>query len=351
MRVLFNLLDAEVGGGQQVALGVAEALTERGHAIGVVVPAPGPATDRFAALGAEVHRAALVALRRPGVVRGARLARRYDVVYSHTSVPGEILAGAAATLARRSHVVHRHVYPHFSPRRSVRAVQRRLYRSALGRARVIAVADHVADTLVPVGVRRERVEVIPNGVFVPAQPPPRPPGGRPRVGLLGRLDPQKGADVFVRAVDGLDAELVLGTPVATGAYAEQVVAAAREAGIAVAVPAGPELLRDLDLVVIPSLWEGHPLVLLEAMALGKAIVASAIPGIRETVEPHNAAILVPAGDAGALTSALRGLVGDPERRAALGSRAREVAVSRYSLADVNARIIAVLEQVSARGRA
>ena len=48
MKVLFNLLDAGIGGGQQVALGVAEELVRRGHRVGVVVPRTGPAAERFA---------------------------------------------------------------------------------------------------------------------------------------------------------------------------------------------------------------------------------------------------------------------------------------------------------------
>src|SRR4051795_5715115 len=75
MRVLFNLLDAGVGGGQQVAFDIASELVRRGHSVGVVVPATGPATSRFAELGASTHTAHLVSLRRPGVIAGARIAR------------------------------------------------------------------------------------------------------------------------------------------------------------------------------------------------------------------------------------------------------------------------------------
>lgn len=347
MNILFNLLDAGVGGGQRVAIGIAEELVARGHRIGVAAPAPGPATERLERLGAAVHVVSLVSLRRPGLVRGALVARRYDVVYSHTSVPGEILAGAAAAAARRPHVVHRHIHPHFSPRRGIRAAQRALYPLLLRRASVVAVAEHVASSLIQAGVPRERIEVIGNGVVIPEDAVPAGADGRLRVGLLGRLDPQKGVDVFIRAVEGLEAEAVVGAPVEGGAYADEVVAGARGAGVAVAIPPPADFLRTLDVVVIPSRWEGHPLVLLEAMALGKAIVASAIPGIREVVEPDGAAVLVPAGDERALAAALRDLVADPERRAELGARARQVAVERYSLADVHKRMIAVLERAAA----
>jgi glycosyltransferase involved in cell wall biosynthesis len=346
VRVLFNLLDAGVGGGQQVALGVAGELVRRGHSIGVVVPQLGPATDRFSELGARTHTASLVSLRRPGVIHGARIASQYDLVYSHTSVPGEILAGIAAGFARRPHAVHRHIYPHFSPRASLRAFQRGLYQAVVRRARIIAVADHVADAVIRVGIPRNRIEVIPNGVVIPAEPLLPPAGAGPvRIGLLGRLDPQKGADVFVEAARrmGGGAELVLGAPGAHDRYAEELLAAARAANVGIVIPAGSEFLRGLDVVVLPSRYEGHPLVLLEAMALGKPVVATRIPGIREVVESGRTGVLVPPGDADALVATLRSLVEDPEFRASLGARARESVKSRYALADVHDRIVTFLE--------
>jgi glycosyltransferase involved in cell wall biosynthesis len=349
LKVLFNLLDAGVGGGQQVALGIARELVQRGHSVGVVVPDLGPATDRFVELGAHAHTARLVSLRRPGVVGGARIARAYDLVYSHTSVPGEILAGGAAAMARRPHAVHRHIYPHFSPRAVVRAVQRGLYRAVVGRAQIVAVAEHVADAVVAAGIPRDRIEVIPNGVVVPADPaPPHAGDGPVRVGLLGRLDPQKGADVFVEAARKLvgDAELVLGAPSARDRYAQELLAGARAASVDVVIPAGPEFLRSVDVVVLASRYEGHPLVLLEAMALGKPVVATRIPGINEVVESGRTGVLVPPEDADALAATVRSLVESPELRASLGARARELVASRYALADVHDRIVKFLEETA-----
>jgi glycosyltransferase involved in cell wall biosynthesis len=350
VRVLFNLLDAHVGGGQEVALGIAGELVRRGHSVGVVVPEPGPATARFEAFGAVTHTANLISLRRPGVIRGARIARAYDIVYSHTSAPGEILGGVAAALARRPHAVHRHVYPHFSPHAPVRGVQRALYGAVVRRAHIVAVAEHVADTMVDAGVPRERIEVIPNGVVIPADPASMRAGDGPvRVGLLARLDPQKGGDLFVAAAPAIGgaAELFLGAPSARGRYAEELLAAAAAAHVRVVIPAGPEFLRDVDVVVLPSRYEGHPLTLLEAMALGKPVVATAIPGIREVVEPEAAGLLVAPDDADALATAVRRLVADADLRARLGARGREVIASRFTLEPVHERLVAFLEEVAA----
>ena len=350
MRVLFNLLDAGVGGGQHVALDIGAELIRRGHEVGVVAPAEGRTTERFAALGARTHTADLVTLRRPGLLHGARIARGYDLVYSHTSVPCEILGGVAAALARRPHAVHRHVYPHFSPRAPIRALQRLLYRAVDRRARTVAVAEHVAAAMVEVGVPRDRIEVIPNGVDVPVEAaPPRSGDGPVRVGLLGRLDPQKGADIFVEAarhaVDG--AQFVLGAPGVQDAFGEELLAAAHAANVEAVIPAGREFLESVDVVVLPSRYEGHPLTLLEAMALGKPVVATAIPGIREVVEPAGAGVLIPSEDSGALAAAVRRLVDDPGLRADLGTRGRKVVTSRYTVTQMHDRIVTFLENAAA----
>jgi glycosyltransferase involved in cell wall biosynthesis len=353
MKALFNLLDAGVGGGQHVALDIAGELVRQGHGVGVVVPAEGPTTTRFAELGGGVHTANLVSLRRPGVLRGALIARAYDVVYSHTSVPGEILGGTAAALACRPHVVHRHVYPHFSPRTRVRSLQLVLYRAVDRRARTIAVAQHVADAMVDAGIPRERIEVIPNGVPIPTEAAPAPTGnGILRIGLLGRLDPQKGADVFLdaAALVGGGAEFALGAPEVHDRYGEDILAAARAANVDTVIPAGRDFLRSVDVVAIPSRYEGHPLTLLEAMSLGKPIVASAIPGIREVLEPEGAGLLVPPEDTEALAAALRRLIDEDDLRTRLGKRAREVAASQYTLAHMHDRVIRFLED-AASGRA
>ena len=100
--------------------------------------------------------------------------------------------------------------------------------------------------------------------------------------------------------------------------------------------------------MIPSSYEGSPLVLFEAMAAGRAVIASDIPGIREALEPESAGVLVPPRDPDALTGAIEALTADPDRRAELGRKAREVAASRYNLTAMLDRTLAILD-AAARG--
>ena len=357
MRVAFNLLDASVGGGQRMAAGIAKSLVEQSHEIGVAVPAGGPALAWFEDLGAPVHIVDLQSLRRPrGAVAAAEVFRGYDVVYSHTSVPGEILSITAARRARRPHIAHRHVYPHFSPSWPAAAFQRFLYARTARRSRMIAVGAHVAETAVAAGVPSDRIEVIPNGVVLPVDPPATRTSPPVRFGVLARLDPQKGIDLFLRAaresnLDASEAAFAVGTPEAENELQRRLLDDVRAAGITADSPAeGRAFLSSLDVLVMPSRnFEGLPLTLLEALALGKPVIATEIPGIREVLGGTDAGILVPPEDVDALAAAMRSLAGNPGARGRLGAGARALAEERYELRDMHLRVIAALERATSAG--
>jgi glycosyltransferase involved in cell wall biosynthesis len=351
VRILFSLLDAGLGGGQQVAAWLAEAAVGRGHAVGLLVPEPGPTQARFAALRAQTHLARLLRLRDPrDVSDAARVLRDYDVLWSHTAIGGQLLGDLAARWARRPHVIHQHTYPQFASREPEATMQRLLARTFLDQRRFIAVAPHVRDGLVASGIRPDRIEVVPNGVPLAPAAPPR--GGSPiRVGLLGRFDPGKGMLEFVEGVRtaGLTPEQATFTiGGSSGPFASYEAVArdrAAEAGIAIEEPGtdGTGFLARQDVVVVPSRYEGSPLALLEAMALGKAIVASDIPGVTSITGPDGPAVLVPLADTIALADALRDLVHDPSRQLALGRAARELVADRFKLETMTDRALDFLE--------
>jgi len=90
----------------------------------------------------------------------------------------------------------------------------------------------------------------------------------------------------------------------------------------------PHVLSALDLFVLPSLWEGMPIVLLEAMAAGLPVVATRVGGVPELVEDGATGLLVPAHDPEALAKAIIALLQDRERAEAMGQAGRE-RVERY----------------------
>jgi glycosyltransferase involved in cell wall biosynthesis len=93
----------------------------------------------------------------------------------------------------------------------------------------------------------------------------------------------------------------------------------------------PDLLAGADIFALPSVWEGLPLALLEAMFAGKAIVASDVAGIPEAVDHGVEGLLVPPTDAAALSGALSDLLTSPELRLRLGNAARARAQGEFSM--------------------
>ena len=92
-----------------------------------------------------------------------------------------------------------------------------------------------------------------------------------------------------------------------------------------------DLLAAASVLVMPSLWEGLPLTVLEAMHAGKAIVASQTSGIPEAVRDGVDGLLVPPGDPDSLSDALRRILESPGERAAMGASALERARERFSI--------------------
>jgi glycosyltransferase involved in cell wall biosynthesis len=105
-----------------------------------------------------------------------------------------------------------------------------------------------------------------------------------------------------------------------------------------------------DVVALSSLWEGLPMVLLEAQARARPVVATDVLGTAAAVSPGETALLVPPGEPSALAGALVALLEDPARCAEMGAHGRALAVSRYS-ADVVARAtVALYENYEVLGK-
>jgi glycosyltransferase involved in cell wall biosynthesis len=103
----------------------------------------------------------------------------------------------------------------------------------------------------------------------------------------------------------------------------------------------PDLLAAADIFVMPSLWEGLPLSILEAMLTGVPVIASATSGIPEAIVTEQHGLLVPPGDVDRLSESLARLLHDPDLRARLGSSGQARALSEFtieSMADAYERL-------------
>lgn len=109
----------------------------------------------------------------------------------------------------------------------------------------------------------------------------------------------------------------------------------------------PDLLAAADLVVVSSRWEARSLVVQEAMRAGVPVVSTAVGGVPELV--GEAAVLVPYGDAGALAAAVRGLLADPARCAALAAAGRLQAETWPDEAATVAQVLSTYDELVQRG--
>jgi glycosyltransferase involved in cell wall biosynthesis len=299
----------------------------------------------------------------------ARLMRaeRISLVHSHL-YHANLYGRLAAALARVPAIATVHnIYARSK-------LHRRLLNRWLARisTRVVAVSDEVRRDLLEVdGLQTEKVVTVHNGIDLQrvATPLSREaarvrldvPFDALLVGCLGRLEEQKGHTFLLQAFAQLASQPGPAAPLhlvlaGDGRRRKDLEAQAAALGIASrtrflgARRDVAEVLRALDIYAMPSLWEGLPLALLEAMAAGVPVVASDVGGVAEVLGGGEWGLLVPPGDAGALGAALGRLAGEPGLRARLASTARQRVAARYGVDTMVARLAALYED-ALRGRA
>ncbi len=264
----------------------------------------------------------------------ARAAGSFDIVHAHGLKAGWL----ATTLRRRPPVVvtlHNVVLDEAAGRAAplLRALEARLP----GRAdAVIAVSSGIAQQFAGRPGAHGIVVVPPVG---PPAVPTRPPddvraalgaAGRPLVVVAARLHPQKGLDTLIDAAAVLRRRVpgVLVAVVGEGPLEATLRASISRAGLGdTVVLAGPsphavDELGAADVVAVPSRWESGPLVVAEAMQLGRPVVATPVGFVPDLIEDGRTGRIVPVGDAGALAAALAELLDRPEEAARIGAAGR-----------------------------
>lgn len=296
--------------------------------------------------------APLVALSLRHTVAALLRETRYDVLHAHWLVPN---AALVSDFARREHVplvVSLHGSDVFLAERLAPA--RALARAALERAgAVTACSGDLSVRAQRIGGVAERFTTVPYGVDVLAfSPANEAPAGRARLGVpegaplvlaLGRLVEKKGFRHLIDAAAGLgpDVHVVIA---GQGDLFEPLQRQARERGVRLLLPGNLErslmaaALATADIVAVPSVVDqagnvdGLPNTLLEALASGRAVVASRAAGIPEVLSDDVNGLLVPPQDPDALRAALARLLADSALRRRLGEAARSHAVEHLTWA-------------------
>lgn len=218
-----------------------------------------------------------------------------------------------------------------------------------GADRVVAVSEATKAVLQKAGLPECRVQVIQNGIDLRRRSAGTE-GERLRclwqdeaynllIGVIGRLSPEKGQAVFLDAFDIVARALPNSKAVLVGEGPERpaLEASVKAAGQEKHVQfAGYQMdmssvYKALDLVVIPSLSEGLPNVLLEAFLHGKSVIATAVGGIPAVMQGVLSKCLVPPGDARALAEKILEILSDSELRAELSEAGRKNVETNFSV--------------------
>ncbi len=390
IRVLRVIARLNVGGPALHVTYLARGLAERGYETTLVAGDVGRGEESMAFVA---ERAGVEVVSLPGLSRElsplrdalaafrlAYLIRRLrpDVVHTHTAKAGAV-GRAAALLAgpRRPvvvHTFHGHVLRGYFGRAGTllfRAIETILAR---GTDRLVAVSPEVRDELVALGVApaakfsviRLGIELEPRVSFDGNVAEVRRRHGiAPEsfvVGWFGRMTAVKRTDDLLTTLAALrerevDALLLL---VGDGDDRERLEQRAHELGLArFCLFLGYQ--EDVapwyavcDAVVLTSASEGTPVTIIEALAAGRAVVATRVGGVPDVVDDGESGFLVPAGDTNALADRLETLARDPGRRAEMGETGRRRVLRRYAVErlvdDVDALYRELLATTSATTR-
>jgi glycosyltransferase involved in cell wall biosynthesis len=363
------------GGAGLLALRGAQALDPAGVEVTLIVGSGGPLIAEAEAAGLEVVTepalrtpidppADLVASHR---LRSLLARRRFDVVHTHTAKAGALgrLAARRAGIARIVHTYHGFPFHEFQAaarRGAYVAIERRL-------GRITDLALCVGAGVAVEAIRRglvppERIRTI--GVAVPGadrrglsgRPPAQDPAARARarralglpedvtvVGAVGRLTYQKAPGDFLTALRLLARPGVTGVWVGGGDLAGQVAGLARAQPAAPVVLAGERadvagLLPAFDVFALPSRYEGLPTAVVEAIAAGVPVVATAVNAVADVVVPGETGLLVPPQRPDLMAAAVRFLLDRPAEAVRMATAARNRLADTYSLASLGEALTA-----------
>ena len=358
MKVLFLDQFGELGGAQRCLLDLLPAVSGRGWTACAAIPVGGGLEEGFRAAGVAVEAiecGPYTSTRKTAgdFVRFAgelpRLARRIGgIVDARGSellyVNGPRVLPAAAVAARRRGLpVVFHCHVHLFQRAAVEAAG---WAVRLARARVIACCRFAAAPIEKF-VEAGRLHVVYNGVADMARARVSD-GGPARVGVIGRVEEDKGQCDFVEAAREFPEArfAVIGVPLFAGAeYFERVRAAA--AGLAVEFPGWCEdvagALAGLDVLAVPSFErDPNPRVILEAFSAGVPVVAYPSAGIAEVIEDGVTGYLTRGRGAEALAARLGEVLRDEAGRKEVARRARAEWARRFRVERYGAEVVGVI---------
>ena len=281
----------------------------------------------------------------------------FGIVHSH-GYKADFYALAAARLEKSLLVATCHGWPGKSfSLKAYAALDRVCLRYV---SRVAAVSEQRATDLNKAGVRREKIVKILNGInpmaFSKAVPAEGIRTNRPDefvIGMVGRLANEKGCDVLLRSISEIRGEFPGARVVfvGEGPLRDSLKQLAQSLGMENSVHfAGyredmPSIYAGFDVFVLASSYEGLPMVILEAMASGKPVIATRVGEIPRVIESENTGVLIEPNKTEALRDALLRLLRDSNLREEMGKRAASHVIRYFSIDQMSRAYLDVYRDV------
>ena len=353
-RILYVHGVEAIGGAERDLMALLQSLDRKQWEPHVVCPGTGPFREQLHAIGVPTHSLSLPPWRKPLVFFQRRSAIRQlsalvaqlDPAMIHVNdiwwVPHTLRAVAGCRSTPVPIVAH--------VRQEIEPAKVRRYELDRVEA-VIAISRQIEQPLIAGGVSASKVRTIYSGIDLSEKPVAHEdqamrrmigvPEGAVLVGTVANLFPRKGYEVMLRALPAILREIssvhyvIVGSD--EGDYADRLKRLAHEMQIEDRVhivgfrdPVQP-FLSSLDLYVHPALMEGFGIAVVEAMAMGKAVVATTTGGLPEVVAQGETGLLVPPGDVESLAATVESLLKDRARREQMGRNGMARAQERFSL--------------------
>jgi glycosyltransferase involved in cell wall biosynthesis len=348
--ILEAITPSTIGGAEVYVAGLCRRLPELGARVELFCPKDRPFVGYALANGITCLGWKTRGKVDPATVFGlARLIRKTeaDVIHTHLSTAG-LLGSLAARLAGVPSVAHVHGLNTAT-----------CYRRA---SAIIAVSEAVKAHLVGQGIDEKNIRIIHNGIDLSRFELVRADDARrrlgydaqtPLLGVFGRLSTEKGQQVALEAMpllarDHPEARLLI---VGNGGDLRPLEARAATLGITDRVEFlgfardVRQLMSACDAVIAPSLKEGLGLSALEAMALSRPVVSSAVGGLREVVVPGETGFAVPPNDPAAIAESLKNLIEDKALAERMGALGRKRVEEHFDLAKQARDLLAALREI------
>lgn len=367
IAVLFEF--PTVSGGEGAGLQILKRLDRRRYDLVALAPPEGPLADALAAIGIPVHPLllkeetgnplppqAIAAVARAAAAAGAELLHANSLATArYTGVAGERLG-----------------IPALAHCRDIQRMSAARARDVGRNRRLVAVSRAVVGSLVDQGIPPGRIDLVPDGIDLERAAGGTPgrlraelglAAGEPLIGAVGQISLRKAPDVLVEAAALVVAARPLSRFAVVGSrYSTKPESVAFEAALHRRVAElgltdrvlflgqradVPDVVADLDVFVHPANQEPQSIAVLEAMAAGRPIVATAVGGTPELVEDGASGLLVPPRDPPALAAAILRVLDDPLLAARLSAAGRERAAHAFRPEDTAAQIERIYDSLLA----